>query len=66
MEDELVFLRTCEGYAPQPGGYRQDRETGLWFVSVFEIKTGPVQHGPFVTEDEARTALLELLGNLSS
>lgn len=62
-EHEPTPPRLCEGYGPPPGGIRRDRETGQWFADFFDLKSGPVEHGPFATEEEARTLLADLLGD---
>lgn len=64
MEHEPVPPPTCEGYSLPIGGMRRDRETGLWFVDFFGSKAGPLERGPFATEDEARAALAELVSGI--
>lgn len=34
-----------------------------WFADSFDLTAGPVEHGPFATEDEARAELASLLGD---
>ncbi len=62
MDDEPA-PRLDRDYMLPRAGIRRDRETAEWFVGVFDARSGPVEHGPFGTEDEARTALAKLVSN---
>lgn len=56
---------TCEGYSLPPGGIRRDRATGQWFADTYEPKVGSTEYGPFDTEDEARSVLIDWMSSLT-